>query len=375
MAPELALEALGQAAQGSTVLDPMCGSGTVLKHAIEEGHSAIGFDTDPLAVLLSRVACSHLNRERLLQSGARLVEEALSLPRVVLPWVDNDVETQDFLSYWFAEDQWEQLSRLAATLAWRTGKTADALRVALSRTIITKDRGASLARDVSHSRPHRVRDKNDFDVYGGFLLAVDRIGSILDRPTSGSVTVVRQDARQIPKSMWRKVDLVITSPPYLNAIDYMRGHRLSLVWLGHRVGDLRKIRANSVGSHRQLLSARESAKQLVPRHKYLSTQQQGMLDRYACDMGILMRQIARVLKPNGEAVIVVGDSTIQGVFVRNSAIVEKAAALAGLRRTERRSRRLPASSRYLPPPAADDGPLSKRMRSEVVFHFQRESKC
>src|SRR3712207_7608036 len=43
----------------------------------------------------------------------------------------------------------------------------------------------------------------------------------------------------------------ITSPPYLNAIDYLRGHRLSLVWLGYRIGDLRLTRAVSIGAERR----------------------------------------------------------------------------------------------------------------------------
>jgi DNA modification methylase len=46
------------------------------------------------------------------------------------------------------------------------------------------------------------------------------------------------------------VDAVLTSPPYLNAIDYMRGHRMSLVWLGHSLTELRHIRSNSIGAER-----------------------------------------------------------------------------------------------------------------------------
>ena len=42
-------------APGAVVLDPMAGSGTVLRHAMELGHRSIGFDTDPLAVLMARV--------------------------------------------------------------------------------------------------------------------------------------------------------------------------------------------------------------------------------------------------------------------------------------------------------------------------------
>ena len=55
MAPELVLHSLKLLPPGSTVLDPMAGSGTVLRQALAMGHHAIGFDMDPLAVLMSRV--------------------------------------------------------------------------------------------------------------------------------------------------------------------------------------------------------------------------------------------------------------------------------------------------------------------------------
>src|SRR5688500_10944186 len=55
MAPGIALEALGENAQRQRILDPMAGSGTVLAVARSKGHHAIGFDLDPLAVLLAGV--------------------------------------------------------------------------------------------------------------------------------------------------------------------------------------------------------------------------------------------------------------------------------------------------------------------------------
>ena len=45
-------------------------------------------------------------------------------------------------------------------------------------------------------------------------------------------------------------DLVVTSPPYLNAIDYLRGHKLSLVWMGHQIEELRELRSANIGSER-----------------------------------------------------------------------------------------------------------------------------
>src|SRR3546814_15491996 len=65
MAPELALASLGKLRANSIVLDPMAGSGTVLRQALALGHRAIGFDMDPLAVLMSRVLTSPVDEPAL----------------------------------------------------------------------------------------------------------------------------------------------------------------------------------------------------------------------------------------------------------------------------------------------------------------------
>ena len=55
MAPDLAVAELRSLRPGSVVLDPMSGSGTVLRQAADLGHRPIGFDLDPLAVLMTKV--------------------------------------------------------------------------------------------------------------------------------------------------------------------------------------------------------------------------------------------------------------------------------------------------------------------------------
>lgn len=370
MAPELALEALDRAPRGATVLDPMCGSGTVLKHAVEEGHNALGFDLDPLAVLLSRVTCRALRAARIEDAAHEVVAEAANLRTASLPWLDDDEETSRFVEYWFAPTQRADLRRLAWVLARRRGPVADVLRVALSSTIVTKDRGASLARDVSHSRPHRVRETNDYDVLAGFVAGARRIALLVESPGPGRSDVKRGDARRLPRRLDGSVDMVVTSPPYLNAIDYMRGHRLSLVWLGFSLAELRHVRAIAVGAERKRDGSPTPS--ALRGYNSLSPRKRGMLDRYAGDIDLLTREIHNKLKPGGEAVLVVGDSTVGSVYVRNSAIVHAAAERAGLRLLDSRSRRLPSGSRYLPPPT-QSGPtaLSKRLRSEVVLRFRK----
>ena len=48
MAPEIALEVFGTLPNGSRVLDPMCGSGTVIRQAVECGFDAVGLDIDQM---------------------------------------------------------------------------------------------------------------------------------------------------------------------------------------------------------------------------------------------------------------------------------------------------------------------------------------
>src|SRR5436309_2882500 len=65
MAPEIALQESARLAAGSLVLDPMAGSGTVLRTASEWGHRAYGYDMDPLAVLMARVWTTPLDPDEL----------------------------------------------------------------------------------------------------------------------------------------------------------------------------------------------------------------------------------------------------------------------------------------------------------------------
>jgi tRNA G10 N-methylase Trm11 len=55
MAPELAIDGLKKLKHPGVVLDPMVGSGVVVRQASKMGHRAIGFDIDPLTVLMTKV--------------------------------------------------------------------------------------------------------------------------------------------------------------------------------------------------------------------------------------------------------------------------------------------------------------------------------
>lgn len=381
MAPGLALETLETLQPNSVVLDPMSGSGTVLRQANDLGHTAVGFDMDPLAVLMAQVWTTPVNDAVLLAQYEKLLSMTRSVASntTTLSWLDGDTETAAFMEFWFAEKQRTDLTKFSYALKLLTDEAAgdeekaavDVLRLGLSRIIVTKEQAASLARDTSHSRPHRVSETSEYDVFHGFdksLISLRR--RLKDAPPKGGATVKLGDARRLPLED-DSVDAVITSPPYLNAIDYLRGHRLALVWLGWPLSKLRGIRSTSIGAERspepgsvggqtgQLVDAMLGEQVLERRHLE-------MVRRYAVDVDQMIRQVARVLKPGGQATFVVGNSCLQGNFIKNADGVATAAASAGLLEVARSERDLPQQSRYLPVTGAT---LAKRMRTETVLKF------
>lgn len=378
MAPDLALLSLEDLPSSSTVLDPMVGSGTVVRHALEMGHSAVGYDLDPLAVLMSRAWTTVVSDDEIEDELRIVIEETRKFGSTTptLAW-QSDPETAKFVDYWFHETQRGELARLAWVLDARSKgdisvsrrAALDVLRVAFSRIIITKEQGASLARDTSHSRPHRVATQSDYQVQPNFERSVAQLRKrLLDNPPRSTARIDRGDARALAVSD-ATIDAVITSPPYLNAIDYMRGHRMSLVWMGYGIPELRGVRSSSIGAERAAGAHDrrveiDSVVAAMRGDDLLPSRLEGIVERYALDLLGMTSEVFRVLKPGGRATFVVGNSCIKGRFIDNANGVATAGQRAGLAIEAKRERDLPMESRYLPVSGAS---LSKRMRTETIL--------
>jgi adenine-specific DNA methylase len=386
MAPGIALEALGEGRGTLRVLDPMAGSGTVLAVARANGHRAFGVDIDPLAVLLADVWTGTVDAERIRGKAAEVLDRAKSafdlLPAGQAYPAGSDDETRDFIRYWFDDYARRQLVALAAVISrLHDNSTRKVLWCAFSRLIITKTAGASLAMDLSHSRPHRQFTRAPIKPFNRFIAAVEMVIANCPQSSSGTVgpaTVVKRgDARKLEMED-ESIDLVLTSPPYLNAIDYMRCSKFSLVWMGHNVSEIRQIRGESVGAETSSDEALEASwvKSVIKELRLrpaLSSRDHALLARYAWDMGHALGEASRVLRRRGRAVYVVGDSMSRGTFIRNSMIVTLVAQRHGLSLVSRQSRSLPANRRYLPPPkrTKSDDMMDARMRREVVLAFKK----
>jgi DNA modification methylase len=368
------------------VLDPMSGSGTTLAVARTLGHQAIGFDTDPLAVLIARAWCQDVDHKQLREKARVVLAKAASLAAKIAIGsaypLGADRETRAFVRYWFDPRNRRELTALATTI----GRVRDdgircLLQCAFSRLIIAKQAGASLALDLAHSRPHRVLGKTVVRPLTRFLDEVDRVceaapfGCVARKPPRARIR--RGDARMLPLQD-ESVDFVITSPPYLNGIDYQRMTKFSLAWLGYPVADLRRVRESNIGTEAAGLEKKGTRAQqaaflaMVGRQK-VPARMARMLAKYVRDMDATLQEITRVLVPRGRALIVIGDSTIRGAYVRNSLALLALAKSCGLNVTKVTRRRLPPNKRYLPPPRAQSKALDARLRTEALLHLRKAS--
>src|SRR5439155_18266366 len=99
------------------------------------------------------------------------------------------------------------------------------------------------------------------------------------------------------RNLWvpdASIDGVITSPPYINAIDYMRMSKFTLIFLGSRLSDLRTIRAMSVGTEVGLPPGRlPIALESMVENSVANPKRRPMLRRYIYDLHSILAETFR----------------------------------------------------------------------------------
>lgn len=345
---------------GDIVLDPFCGSGTVMVEAQLAHRRAYGADANPLARLISRVKSTPLDGVATKRALNEVLRRLATEPSGKRPDVVN-------LDHWFYPSTIRQMQCLQeAIMKVRTPAVQDFLIVCFSvcvRKVSLADPRLSVPvrlRLGQYPENHPFRSKSDSHLRGLRRVRVAEVFSRITRANilrmekwqaaavgTTSAEVICSDARELIHQYSlngnrnkpladKSVQLIITSPPYPGAQKYIRSSSLSLGWLQLcSTAGIRACKANIIGREEftnaecsRLLPTNiaEAEKRLAAIHAR-NPMRAMIAATYLCDMRDAIREMHRVLKPGGHAVVVAANNHISGMEFRTvdylQAIAEK----------------------------------------------------
>jgi 16S rRNA G966 N2-methylase RsmD len=258
---------------GSFIVDPFCGSGTVLYESASCGSSAYGADINPAAVCLSQFSevCALSKQERLVT-----IEHIRTL-----------------------------LRRLALSIDPTPGSVLSVDQAA-KHLLNSKLVGPDLS--AAHAALLLAFGNQPMTVASKLLRTARTIESaIWNAPTaSGSLRSDLADARDLDLES-SSVDYILTSPPYINVFNYHQNYRSIIEALGHTPLPIARA---EIGANRKFRQ-----------NRYMTVVQ------YCIDMSLFFEEAHRLLRENAKMTIVLGrESNVRGVAFKNGEIIAAIAA-------------------------------------------------
>jgi len=280
------IEILIQYYQNSTtkILDPFAGSGTVLFEAARLGIAAVGTEINPAAVNLASIYClTRLNQKQRQLLAYKFIELTKDIDQIIPLLKNTNIDPAQILLQKWKQTQKHQL----------VNGLAEALAALITLADFSK-------------RPLQV--KKVLSIRTRLITLIRKL------PTNplGGITVHLADARNTGLSS-NNIDLIITSPPYINVYNYHQKYRLSAEAMGWHVLKAARSEIGSNRKHRQ--------------NRILTVIQ------YLLDMTLVFFEIRRVLHSKGTAVFVVGrESMVKKTrFFNGELIAEIAVSACGFK--------------------------------------------
>lgn len=353
--PPLIAKILRDHSDHEVVADPMCGSGTVGVEGVVHSKYVLSVDIDPLCALMTRAKTNPVDPQNLRSIRESIIEGVEGFPdegdvgaEEATDEVKENLAGTPFcipinLYHWFEPYVAVGFSRLLVSaqdqLASECQAMNDAVRTSLAamvRRISRADPEPVSGLEVTKVRKEQLEEGVNFDVKGSFRRVVNRLANGYEELEGvdhlGTSCVVEGDSRRfsgICSEEGYSPSLVITSPPYCNAIEYHRRHRLEYEWLGlfngENVEDPRDERISTSREFFGSTTPRQDTLRNVPAPPHPKVREiterieakgkerkANLLRHYFVDAKKWLSEIHEALSDNGVLCMTVGPSTSYG---------------------------------------------------------------
>jgi DNA modification methylase len=353
-------DALRKYSHGGMVLDPFAGVGTTLLDAIVDGCDSIGFEINPYAVLACRVKTSFHKIDVHKLSQEILAFEKFYTRKVNSGYLPRSKAPQGFKTRhrFYSEPVLRKVLIVQDFMySLEDEDLRDVFRLAFASNMI-KFSNYSYEPSLSTRASAGKDDIHDFPV--GQLL-MEKLREMLEeiKWVNKNSSDKNSTARVINDSFFNyekyvspeSIELIITSPPYLNNYHYNRNTRPHLYWLNlvNSPKDFKELEHENVGKYWQTVREKKRIDLKFSLHNTDLEEKLEMLRELNLEKGIyggngwanyattyfndcyrFAKGIKFSLKKGGIALVVIGNSILQGIMIQTDQYFGKIAESIGL---------------------------------------------
>lgn len=315
--------------ENDRILDPFAGSGTTNVEALLTNRNSVGIDVDPFSRYIAKVKVTPLQEKELKLAQKVLLESILNYHSSFV----NKCDLPDFpyRDKWFNKEILFELTYLRKQIQQLDADDMikDFFRVCLSSIIRSvSNADDNCTRTVIRKKLNKlVKPSDALNRFAKTVLTKVPKMIAFSQNYPDDITVdfpEDMDARNI-KYEEDYFNLAVTSPPYVNAVDYPRTHQLEMYWLGFAQGSLTPLKKQNVGTEsvsaqyykiRHEIGVPEADKvmddifDVDPRRAFIAF-------KYLDDMRQNLTEVYKVLCNDGRYIVVVGNNRIRGQLFEN----------------------------------------------------------
>lgn len=318
-------------ARGVSVLDPFMGSGTTAVEATMQGCTIYGVEIDPLARLITEVRLYRYNHELI----SELTEcfHGIESKWLVTKQDESLAPQLQRIESWFTPAQYKELLRLKTAIYSATAEDSPSrnfFRIVLADMVRPCSQAERQTlkpyistKYIKQATPVAVAFAKSFAAH---IAAVAECNEGTLVPSRSRVQWLGTDAAKFRKST-KPITVAITSPPYANALDYVRCIKIESAWVDCGSDPVfAELRRGQIGDPARARAAQDDVVEAAVGHLCRQIEiddapRARTVRGYFADMLNNLQCVHRTLVAGGRYHVIVGDGVIRKVSVPTHKII------------------------------------------------------